>query len=125
MLNLLKWFFTIFGIVSFIFCLGLGYGWMTDAYGVRSAATAVIKMFHTQTSVLETTSTKNEAATYLTPEQQTSLEDAGVNTTSLPTSLTPEQKKCMIEKVGQARADAIMAGAAPTPIEILAGASCL
>ncbi len=125
MFNLLKWFFTIFGILSFIFCLGLGYGWMTDAYGVRTATTAVVKMFRAETSMSETTGTESETATYLTSEQKTSLEDVGINTTSLPTSLTQEQKQCMIEKVGQARADAIMAGASPTPIEILAGASCL
>lgn len=125
MFNLLKWFFTIFGFFSFIFCLGLGYGWTTDAYGVRTATTAVVKMFRTPASSSENPNTADTTESYFTPEQESALEDAGINTDSLPTSLTLEQQQCMIEKVGQARADAIMAGASPTPIEILAGASCL
>lgn len=61
----------------------------------------------------------------LNKEQESALENYGVDVTQLPSSVTSEMEECFIEKVGQERADEIINGASPSGIEILKSRSCL
>lgn len=137
MFRALRLFFTIFGVVSFIFWSGLGYAWMSDSYGIRTAAVAIVKIVKTTTSAVDVSTTatttsvdanpsqNNATSTMMSVEQKTVLESAGINVQALPTSLTPKQQACVSEKIGQERMDEIATGATPTPVEVIAGASCL
>ncbi|MFN3188422.1 MAG: hypothetical protein ACK42D_02670 [Candidatus Paceibacteria bacterium] len=125
MFRLLRLFFTIFGVVSFIFWLGIWYGWSTDAYGARTATVAIVKVFKTSMSPSNESGVNESNTSPLTHEQQVALESQGINAGALPVTLNPEQQQCMTEKIGQERVEAIMTGATPTPMEVISGASCL
>jgi len=133
MFRLIRLFFTLFGVVSFIFWVGLGYGWASDAYGVRKSATAIVNIMRTsmsgedtsQAGVSEQNDSNQEADSFIAPEQQVVLDSVGISANAIPTSLTAKQQQCLQEKIGEERVSAISAGATPTPKEVLAGASCL
>jgi len=61
----------------------------------------------------------------LSEEQEQKLESFGVDVESLPKEITPSMSACLIEKVGQTRANEIIAGAMPGPLEILKSKECL
>jgi hypothetical protein len=153
MFRLLRLFFTLFGVVSFLFWSGLGYVWVTDRYGVQTATKNIITIFQSVRSTTPTiaepvageASSVNDTAipasgvavTALeeqvveaspsigTNEQRAALEVVGIDTGVLPHALTTEQIQCMNEKIGVERVAAISAGAVPTPLEVIAAVSCL
>jgi len=61
----------------------------------------------------------------LNVSQEQALQNFGIDPKNLPTSLTPSQEECFIEKLGQSRINEIMAGGTPTAFEILNTAGCL
>ncbi|MCI0479918.1 hypothetical protein L0Y59_05215 [Candidatus Uhrbacteria bacterium] len=61
----------------------------------------------------------------LSPEQEQTLQNLGVDPAVLPTSITPEQTQCAVEVLGQARASEILGGATPSVTEILFLKKCL
>jgi len=61
---------------------------------------------------------------YLSASQEAALEKVGVNPATLPTSVTDTQKTCLINAVGEVRANEIKAGAMPTVTEILKAKAC-
>jgi len=140
MFRILRLFFTVFGIISFIFWSGMGYGWVTDAYGVRSATMNIVKIFSSTavsggdtTLELEggdgtgsaTDTIPPTSAVPLTNDQREALESVGISSSALPASLTPIQLQCIEAKIGVVRMEAIVNGATPTPFEVLSAASCL
>lgn len=61
----------------------------------------------------------------LSSEQTAVLETVGIDPSTLPTSISPAQEACFIEQLGADRVEAIMDGAAPTPLEIWQARECL
>ncbi|PLX21530.1 hypothetical protein C0584_02285 [Candidatus Parcubacteria bacterium] len=61
----------------------------------------------------------------LNEEQEKKLESFGVNIENLPKTISPEMGACFIEKLGQARADEIIAGSAPEALEFIKARECL
>ena len=62
---------------------------------------------------------------YLSSQQESTLQNIGIDPATLPTSVTPKQADCAIGAVGKKRAAEIMAGATPTLTEIIATKKCL
>lgn len=61
----------------------------------------------------------------LSPAQAAALEGVGISPDSLPSSISPEQEACFIQKIGSDRVEAIKAGAAPSAAEIWQARECL
>lgn len=61
----------------------------------------------------------------LTTEQESALESLGVDTRTLPTSVTPALIDCFTTKLGQARAKEIQGGSTITPADYFKAQSCL
>lgn len=60
----------------------------------------------------------------LNTEQEIMLESVGVDTADIPTQVTPTQEQCSVEALGQARVDAIKAGATPSLTDYLKAKHC-
>jgi len=61
----------------------------------------------------------------LTTEQESALESLGIDTRTLPTSITPAMMNCFELKLGSARAKEIEGGSAVTPADYFKVQSCL
>ena len=57
--------------------------------------------------------------------QEQALENIGVNVEALPQELTPAMQACLLEKLGEARAKEIVAGATPSPTDFFKAKDCL
>ena len=74
----------------------------------------------------DTASTKNyNTNPLLNSTQEKQLEDLGVDVSQLPTSISPTMQQCLIQAVGQTRADEIVAGSAPSALEVIKARNCL
>jgi len=62
---------------------------------------------------------------FLSSEQEAKLENAGIDVSTLPTTLSPEMKACGIEALGEDRINEIINGATPGPLDLLRVKSCL
>ncbi len=132
MRTFISWFFYILGVIFFILILIGGYLYVADPLGLRSFAPLVTGgVTQKAGSVSESTKTPEspapttDAHPYLSEKQEAVLETVGINPAALPTSVTPTQQTCLIQAVGEARANEIKNGALPTPMEILKAKSCL
>jgi hypothetical protein len=61
----------------------------------------------------------------LNQQQEKTLENFGIDPAALPTEITPAMEECVIEKLGQERADQLAAGAEPNAFDFLKAGSCL
>lgn len=61
----------------------------------------------------------------LNDEQEKILETFGVDVGQLPTTISPAMAECFVEKLGAARADELVKGATPGPLDILKAKDCL
>ncbi len=61
----------------------------------------------------------------LTPKQATTLQNLGVDTASLPTSITPAMEDCFIAKLGVKRANEIKGGSTVTVADYFKASSCV
>lgn len=61
----------------------------------------------------------------LSPQQEKTLQQIGIDPATLPTTVTPAQTQCAINAIGKSRVNAILAGATPSMTEILALKRCL
>ena len=130
---LLSWFFYILGVIFFVLILAGTYFYVTDAYGVRTFVSLMTSSTTAPQEVIQETTPQGNKVTepvqkdanpYLSENQESALEKAGINPAALPTSVSDTQKTCMINAVGEARANEIKAGAMPTAVEIFKAKSC-
>ncbi|MFA5946596.1 MAG: hypothetical protein WC813_01085 [Patescibacteria group bacterium] len=86
--------------------------------GIQDLPSAIIK-----------SQTGSAVSTYdhplLTTEQEKTLESLGVNTKTLPTSITAAQLACFTTKLGAARVQEIENGSAIGPSDYLKARSCI
>lgn len=57
-------------------------------------------------------------------DQEALLEAAGIQKEDIPTSVTPQQETCAVEKLGQRRVDEIKAGSPINAQDVLKARSC-
>lgn len=69
--------------------------------------------------------TKKSDNTLLNDEQEKTLENYGVDVSQLPTEISEAMKNCFIEKLGSERAEELVKGATPGPIDIFKAKDCL
>lgn len=61
----------------------------------------------------------------LNKEQEEILENIGVDVSQLPTEISEEMQNCFLEKLGAERAEELINGATPGPLDILKAKDCL
>jgi hypothetical protein len=134
MKKVLTIFFVSLGVIFFFILIGLAYLWFADSFEIRP----LLERYRTpamSTDVAEVasegvvTATATQVSTDVNPNLSPAQEDAllliGIDPTLLPKEVTAEQMACFVRVLGQARVDEILAGAAPTPIELLIAKDCL
>lgn len=80
----------------------------------------------TQSASPTTSDNKNESGNQfkLSPAQEIFLKKVGLDPAKLPTSISPKLENCLINAVGEDRANEIKSGAAPTAIDLLKAKNC-
>ena len=74
--------------------------------------------------VIDSTSEKVDNP-LLNDEQEKILENLGVDVSQLPTAISPAMAECFIEKLGAERANELIEGATPGPLDIFKAKDCL
>jgi len=139
MFTIVKWFFLVLGMITFVGMVTGSYLWMTDTYKIRTIGTALFDAGQSMvTQVLtppenqseeEVGMVENEGSVGSNDEAdisvQTDTTSASRVPAGFPTELSVEQWQCMDDKLGSERVAEIVDGDAPTPLEIARGLACL
>lgn len=118
MARFLKFFFLTLGAIFLAILVFAAYFAYTSGIDPRA-------LFTFPASGTEEGTASTDSHPYLSASQEASLRAVGINPEALPTTLTDTQKTCLLAVVGEDRAAEIMAGAAPTAIELFKANSCL
>ena len=126
-------FFAVLGVIFFCLLIGLGYFIVTDPYNLRPLFMSMYENSTQETTEDGATSPRKEVTEEesggtnpnLSNEQAQALKSIGMDATAVPPQFTPEQITCFVTILGQARVDAIVAGATPTPTEFFQAKDCL
>lgn len=111
------------GVIFFVIILAGVSMFFFDPLGLRSSLIDNSEPVNQQNvDVPDAPEDKNPV---LSPTQEKALETFGVDPATVPTSITPEQEACFVEKLGQERVDEIKAGDAPTPVDFYKAKSCI
>jgi len=112
----MKKFFMFLGVLFFIIILAIIAIIIIKPYGIN-----VLKIVPALTN-------KNPTSTYdhpyLTTEQESILETVGIDTTKIPTKITPNQAECATKILGEGRVKEIVSGDTPSATEIIKAKSC-
>lgn len=73
----------------------------------------------------DTTNSDKTGHPLLNNEQEKILKTFGVNVDQLPTEISPAMAECFIEKLGATRAEELVNGATPGPLDIFKAKDCL
>ena len=115
--KLLTWFFVFLGVVFFTLLSAAAYLWFADPWGVRA-------WWETRGAAVAIPAAEG-ANPLLSPAQEEMLSRAGIDPASLPREISPDLEDCLVAAVGEARAEEIRQGAAPTFAEVLKAKECL
>lgn len=140
-MKLIYRFFVTLGVIFFLLLLGLAYFVIVDPYNLRPL---IMSMYQKDSDSQEVVPQPNknsadsskdvqsEASPQATSEggvvnenQAKALESVGIDPASIPNQFTPEQTKCFVGILGQARVDAIVAGDTPTPADFFKAKNCI
>jgi len=69
--------------------------------------------------------TPPEPKTFFTPAQLAAMSAVGIDTASLPTTMTPELETCFEAAIGRERVDAVINGVTPSLAEMWKAKGCL
>lgn len=128
LLKILNVFFVFLGVIFFILILGVIYFFVFDPFNLKTFIPEDQSLFSTTKNLIfqrESVDPNVDRNPLLSSEQEVMLESVGVDTSKLPSEITPEMQKCFIEKLGQERASEIIGGSSPTTGEIISANSCL
>ncbi len=128
MKKILLWFFVSLGVLFFIILLGVAYLVVFDPLNLKPilfppTSAPVSPLQRDDGTATPATPTTKKLP--ITETQKKVLETVGINPDTLPSSFTPAQEACFVEKLGAARVAQIKGGAAPTPTEIYTARVCL
>jgi len=124
MKKILNIFFVTLGIIFFvIIVIGL-YFFFTDPLNLKPL------IFRTESNIV--TTIKNDSTdsgvdnnSVLSESQIKVLETFGIDSSQVPSEITPEQESCFIEKLGASRVNEIKAGDSPTATEFFKARECI
>lgn len=120
MKRFLNIFFVTLGVIFFTIILAGLFLFIADPFEIKSLLFTAGRSSDTTDG--EVASDKNPA---LSPAQEKALETFGIDPATVPTTFTPEQEACFVEKLGQERVDEIKAGDSPTAAEFYKAKSCI
>ena len=92
---------------------------------ISSMINNYLESIETETTNINTGNTEETTHELLNQEQVNALEDIGVDVDALPNTITPAMEACFVTKLGQNRVDEIIAGEAPSAIDLFKAKSCL
>jgi hypothetical protein len=136
-IRLIKAFFITLGVIFFGLIILASYFWMADPLELKplfystdtgSKATSTPMDLANQSgdsSDIATTTNNQNQSPVLNNAQAEALERVGIDSSALPSDITDEQMSCFNEQLGEERVDEIIAGAVPTPLELIKASSCL
>ncbi len=78
-----------------------------------------------ETPIVNTKPSTTTTRPLLNAEQEKNLQKYGIDTTQLPSKITPAMQSCFYEKLGEARAQEIVNGAEPGAMDILKAKDCI
>jgi hypothetical protein len=123
-MNIIRGFFLTLGVIFFCLLLVGTWFYIADPYEIRPLI-AMLRAQPAQSGDSPAAGSSSNPA--LSPAQSAALESVGIDPSTVPSasSFTPEQRTCMLEAVGEARAQAILGGAVPTAEEFAKARACL
>jgi hypothetical protein len=120
--------FVIFGVLFVILLLiGVGFylsttlGSPTDSYSKMPAAAISSDAFGTTS----TEGVKSDTEFTLTDAQKQALGSFGIDSASLPSSISAEQEACFVAELGRERVDAIKVGGTPSAMDFIRVKNCI
>jgi len=122
MKKFLNGFFVVLGVVFFLVLIALAYIYFTNTFGIKS----LLKGNPDSSSTPENVSTDSSDKNPLIPDaQEKALEDIGIDTSTLPTEITPEMLACFDAKLGTARTEEIKNGSPLTAGDYAKAGNCI
>ena len=118
-LKILNGFFVFLGVVFFIIILFSAYFFWKDPFNLRpiiSGLSGISKNI---------SGDQTDKHPLLSPSQEAALEALGVDPAKLPTEITPEMEKCLVEKLVAEIVMEIKKTGSPSAADILAGKDCI
>ncbi len=126
MLKLIHYFFTALGVIFFCLILGAAYLWFADPWNLRPLVSAFVSpQLKSQMPRSIDRGDRPQAPAYLSDQQVMMLETAGIDTSALPSTISPETEACLVGVVGDERAAEIRGGSAPSARELFEARACL
>ncbi len=122
MKKFLNIFFVTLGVIFFLLIIGGVAIYFTDPLGLWSGDSTLTTTESANTIEPPATVDKNPA---LNAAQEKALETFGIDPATVPTSITPAQEACFIEKLGTSRVEEIKAGATPSMTDYFKAKSCI
>lgn len=123
LLSIIKGILMFFGVIFIILVVVVAYLVIADPFDLKKYF-----VFFSHPPVVSSESSQT-SETYdnplLTNEQEQTLRNIGIDPASLPTEITPEMEACFTRALGEDRVKEVVAGATPTPLELLKAKSCL
>jgi hypothetical protein len=115
-MEIIKKIFMILGVIFIILILSIGIIVVIKPYGIDVIKTIPV--------ILDKTSTSSYDHPYLTTQQESILESAGVDLEKVPTQITAEQQQCATTILGEERIKEIINGEMPSIVEVLKVKNC-
>lgn len=109
----------VIGAIALVFA---AYFYVADLFGLKTLTKPEAS---NQTSAAPEPITINGTEYNLSPSQKYFLEKAGIDPASLPSTISPELENCLVETVGEERANQIKGGDVPTITDLLKAKTCL
>jgi len=118
-LKILNVFFVILGVIFFILLMIGLYLWLADPLNIKPL------IFPPQQPTTQAATGQPSTNPLISDAQAVALEKLGVDTSKLPSTISPAMEDCFTEKLGTQRTDAIKQGSLITAIDLLKVQSCL
>jgi len=119
LLKILNVLFVILGVIFFILLLVVAYLWIADPFNVKPL------LFPAQTPASNTMTKTPSNNPLLTQEQIAGLQKLGIDTSKIPSSISPAMESCLVAKLGAVRTTEIKQGSLITAIDLYQAQSCL
>ena len=117
MKKILNIFFIVLGVMFCIMIVIGAYFFVADPFNIKPL------LFSEQAKT--TDGTTQDAHPFLSESQQKALKTFGIDPSSVPSDITPEQEACFEAKLGAERVAEIKAGDSPTVTEYFKARDCI
>jgi hypothetical protein len=122
MKKFLNIFFVTLGVIFFILILAGAYFFVTDPLNLKPILFGSDSETVSEVSGSGTQVDKNPV---LNDSQEKALETFGIDPSSLPSEITPEQEKCFENAIGKTRVTEIKNGDSPSALEFFKAKDCI